>query len=83
MEKQQLSNNKVEEIVDPELKYVAVRLIECLCIAIFVFGLLWNTTEVLKLTTPQFMMLYGGGGAVLSEMLARFFSKKKPENKEM
>lgn len=66
-----------EELLDTELKYVAVRLIECFCIAMFVFGLLWNTTEVLKLTTPQFMMLYGGGGALLSEMLARLFSKKK------
>ena len=66
-----------EEIIDPDLKYVAVRMIECFCIAMFIFGMLWNTTEILKLTTPQFMMLYGGGGAVLSELLARLFSKKK------
>jgi len=62
---------------EENLKYVAVRMIECFCIAIFIFGLLWNTTELLKLTTPQFMMLYGGGGAVISEVLARLFSKKK------
>jgi len=66
-----------EEIIDIELKYVAVRMIECFCIAMFIFGLLWNTTEILKFTTPQFMMLYGGGGAVISEVLARLFSKKK------
>jgi len=64
-----------------DLKYVAVRMIECFCIAMFIFGLLWNTTEVLKLTTPQFMMLYGGLGALISEVLARLFSKKKINKK--
>ena len=57
--------------------YFAMRLIECFCIALFVFGFLWNTTEILKLTLPQFMMLYGGLGAVLAEVMARIFSKKK------
>ena len=62
---------------DPEIQYVAVRLIECFCIAIFVFGLVWNTTELLSLTLPQFMMLYGGLGGVISEVIARKLGKKK------
>jgi hypothetical protein len=59
------------------LAYLAVRYIECFGIAIFIFGLLWNGTEVMKLTTPQFMMLYGGIGAVICEILARLFSRQK------
>ena len=66
--------NMVEE---KDIRYLAVRYIECLCIAVFIFGFLWNGTEVMKLTMPQFLMLYGGGGAVISEVLARLFSKKK------
>jgi len=61
----------------PDIKYVAVRYIECFCIAIFIFGFLWNGTEVLNLTAPQFLMLYGGMGGIISEVLARLFSKKK------
>jgi hypothetical protein len=57
--------------------YVAVRILECLSVAAFIFGFLWNGTEVLNLTTPQFMMLYGGSSAVICEVLARLFSKKK------
>jgi len=56
--------------------YVGVRIIECLCVAIFIFGMLWEGTEVLQLSFPQFMMLYGGLGAVLSEGLARLFNKQ-------
>lgn len=66
--------NKEDE---PNTKYLIARYIEGLCIAIFVFGVLWNGTEVLKLSTPQFLMLYGGLGAVICELLARLFSKKK------
>jgi len=57
--------------------YLAARYIEIVCIALFIFGFLWNGTEVLNLTTPQFLMLYGGLGAILCEILARIFSKKK------
>jgi hypothetical protein len=59
------------------LGYIASRYIEIVSIAIFIFGFLWNGTEVMNLTTPQFMMLYGGSGAVICEVLARLFSKKK------
>ena len=64
--------------------YVWIRIIECLCIAVFIFGFLWEGTEILKLSFPEFMMLYGGIGAILSELLARFFYKqlKKNEKKE-
>ena len=57
--------------------YLAARYIELLCISLFIFGFLWNGTEVMNLTTPQFLMLYGGAGAVICEVLARLFSKKK------
>ena len=62
---------------EPTDKYLAVRYGEVICIALFIFGFLWNGTEVMNLTTPQFFMLYGGGGAVICEVLARLFSKKK------
>lgn len=59
-------------------KYVEyIRFIELLCIAFFIFGFLWNTTEWLNLTAPQFLMLYGGAGAVICEIIARLFNKKK------
>jgi len=52
--------------------YIGFRYIEGICIAVFVFGLLWEGTEILKLTLPQFLMVYGGAGAVISELMARF-----------
>jgi len=61
---------------EPSLKYVVVRGIQSICIAVFIFGLLWNGTEVMHLTAPQFMMLYGGAGTVISEVIARLFKKK-------
>lgn len=63
-----------------DLRMVVTRLIECFCVALFIFGMLWNTTEILKLTTPQFMMLYGGVGALVTEIIARVLSKKKIKN---
>ena len=56
--------------------YLIIRYIEGLCIAVFVFGLLWNGTDVLKLSFSQFMILYGGMGAVISEVLARIIYKQ-------
>jgi hypothetical protein len=64
-------------VEEPNVKYLAARYIEIVCIAVFVFGFLWNGTEVMKLTTSQFMMLYGGVGAVACEAFSRIFSKKK------
>jgi len=71
---------------DEELKsnaYVGLRIIEVLCIAVFVFGFLWEGTEILKLSLPQFMMLYGGMGAVISEMFSRFINRKLKKNEIM
>ena len=62
---------------EENIKYLAMRYVELLCIAAFIFGMLWNGTEILDLTTPQFLMLYGGVGAIVSEVLARVFHKKK------
>ncbi len=56
--------------------YLALRYIEGICIAIFVFGFLWEGTELLRLTLPEFMMLYGGVGAIVSEFVARFMHKQ-------
>ena len=65
--------------------YLAFRYIEGICIAVFVFGFLWQGTEILKLSLPEFMMLYGGTGAIISEGLARLFYKiiKKKEGKKV
>jgi len=66
--------------MNEELKYysyLGVRVLELISICLFVFGFIWNSTEILNLTTPQFMMLYGGLGTVVSEILARWFGKKK------
>ena len=58
--------------------YIVVRIIECFSIAVFVFGVLWEGTEILNLSTPEFLMMYGGIGAVISELLSRLFKKKLP-----
>ena len=72
-----------EENENTRNAYLAFRYIEGICIAVFVFGFLWHGTETLKLTLPQFMMLYGGCGAAISELLARLFYNilKKKEKK--
>ena len=84
-EKNESRTEAVNKIIEADEKsndnrrigYLASRYVECFCIAMFIFGFLWNGTEVLNLTTPQFLMLYGGGGAVLCEILARLFTRKK------
>ena len=63
---------------EPDVKYLATRYIQMICIGAFVFGALWEGTIVMNLSTPQFLMVYGGCGAIISEMLARLF-KKKPK----
>jgi hypothetical protein len=68
---------KKVDIQEPSTPYLIARFIELLCIGAFVFGFLWNGTEIMNLTTPQFMMLYGGSGAVISEVVARIFKKKQ------
>ena len=56
--------------------YYGVRFIQVLCIGIATFGALWKGTEILYLDTPEFMMVYGGAGALISEIIARVFKKK-------
>lgn len=57
--------------------YLAVRYVEMICVGFFIFGFLWYGTEILNLSTPQFLMLYGGTGAILCEIIARLFKKKR------
>lgn len=56
--------------------YYGIRFIQMICIGIAVFGALWKGTEVMNLDTPGFMMVYGGSGALVSEVIARIFKKK-------
>ena len=61
---------------ETDIKYLAMRYVQILCIGIFVFGILWEGTIVMNLSTPQFLMAYGGAGAITSEVFARLFKKK-------
>lgn len=56
--------------------YYGIRMVQMLCIGVFIFGLLWEGTEKFNLSTPEFMMIYGGVGSVISEIIARLFKKK-------
>ena len=72
-------NEKHKKEAENETKtniYLGVRFVEMICIGIAVFGGLWKGTEVLSLDTPEFMMVYGGAGALISEVVARLFKKK-------
>jgi hypothetical protein len=61
-------------------KYVIIRIVQMICIGAFVFGALWEGTIRFNMTTPQFLMVYGGTGAILSEILARFFKRYEKKN---
>lgn len=61
-------------------KYVIIRMIQLLCIGAFVFGSLWEGTIRFNLSTPQFLMVYGGTGAVISEIIARVFKRFEKKN---
>jgi len=75
--------NTEETIATAKDVYVGIRYLEGICIAVFIFGLLWEGTEILKLTLPQFLMVYGGAGAVISELMARFtLGRIKKKTKE-
>ena len=80
-------NKRLKEIIDEKDKkkaqqetktniYYGIRFVQVLCIGVFVFGMLWQGTETFNMSTPQFMMFYGGAGAVISEVVARLFKKK-------
>ena len=72
------------DTLDVNMRYVIMRYIQILCIGAFVFGALWEGTIKFNLTTPQFLMVYGGTGAVITEFLARLFKKyeKKHNSKK-
>jgi len=76
-EKEKETDKKQVKETEPSTPYLVARFIEILSIGAFIFGFLWNSTEVLNLTTPQFMMLYGGFGTIISEIVARVFKKKQ------
>jgi len=70
---------KNEEISKEETKtniYYGIRFVQVICIGLAVFGALWKGTEIMNLDTPSFMMVYGGAGALISEIIARVFKKK-------
>ena len=70
-------NNKKEQQLETKTNiYYGIRFVQVLCIGVAVFGALWKGTEVMNLDTPGFMMVYGGSGALISEVIARLFKKK-------
>jgi len=80
-------NKRLQEIIKEERKnredkqtktniYLGIRFIQMICIGLAVFGGLWKGTEVMSLDTPEFLMVYGGLGAIISEIVARIFKKK-------
>ena len=56
--------------------YIYLRLGEAFCLVVFLFGFMWNASEYLNLTLPQYMMLYGGSGALLIESVVQIIKKK-------
>ena len=58
-------------------EYITIRFIEILSLSSLIFGSMWEGTEAISLTMPQFMMLYGAIGTVVSEIFARIINKKK------
>jgi len=80
-------NERLKEMIDQKDKLIAtketkaniyygIRFVQVLCIGVAVFGGLWKGTEVMNLDTPSFMIVYGGAGALISEVIARLFKKK-------
>ena len=56
--------------------YHGIRFVQMICIGLAIFGALWKGTEIMSLDTPSFLMVYGGLGVVISEIVARLFKKK-------
>jgi len=68
-------NKNIEAVENTNTKYIVMRYLQMICVGAFVFGALWEGTIKFNFTTPQFLMVYGGTGAVISEVLARIFKK--------
>jgi len=76
--KKALEEKDKKEAVEETNKsiYYGIRFVQVVCIGFAVFGALWHGTEVMQLTQPEFMMVYGTAGALISEIIARVFKKK-------
>ena len=75
----ELYEQKQEQESKEETKtniYYGIRFVQMVCIGFVLFGALWKGTDILNLDTPEFMMVYGGAGALISEIVARVFKKK-------
>lgn len=60
--------------MEKENKMLAVgvlRVVQAIGIAVAVIGLMWQGTESLKLSVPQFLILYGIVAATISEIAIR------------
>lgn len=57
--------------------YVAARMLELLFASAFVFGVMWQGAETFMLSVPQFLMLYGGLGALICDLVARALKAPK------
>lgn len=73
-------NKNIEAVENTNTKYIVMRYLQMICVGAFVFGALWEGTIKFNLTTPQFLIVYGGTGAVISEILARMFKKYEKKN---
>ena len=55
---------------------VGLRITQAICVAAFVFGLMWEGSIGMELRLSQFLVLYGGIGALVSEALVRILMAK-------
>jgi len=77
LRKQLIEKREKEENIETKTNiYLGIRFIQMICIGLAVFGALWKGTEIMELDTPEFLMVYGGIGAIISEIIARIFKKK-------
>lgn len=62
-------------------RYVIIflRFVELLSISVFILGAMWQGADMMKLSLPQFMMLYGLITAVASELAVRVAQRAQPE----
>ena len=58
---------------------LAFRCVQILGVLAFIVGIMWQTADSFRLTIPQYMMLYGGMWAVISEAAIQVLKWKFPE----
>ena len=54
--------------------YVSIRVLELIFAAVMVLGAMWEGAEILTLSVPQFMILYGIIGTIACEASARLLN---------